>query len=121
MKFSDQKSDLFLKKSDIRIPFARQRPSKSFDSCASFMTAIAAANFDWSIEPCDKAPRDLNYERNMEKYGRAMKLTMMAWGSAVAWWLMPRTLDPEVGGSSPTRVKPCCVLEQGTLTPPKYL
>ena len=32
-------------------------------------------------------------------------------GSAVAWWLMPRTPDPEVGGSSPTRVKPCCVLE----------
>ena len=38
-------------------------------------------------------------------------------GSAVAWWLMPRTLDPEVGGSSPTRVKPCCVLEQGAFTP----
>ena len=37
-------------------------------------------------------------------------------GSAVAWWLMPRTPDPEVGGSSPTRVKPCCVLEQGTFT-----
>ena len=32
-------------------------------------------------------------------------------GMAVAWWLMPRTPDPEVGGSSPTRVKPCCVLE----------
>ena len=41
-------------------------------------------------------------------------------GSAVAWWFMPRTPDPEVGGSSPTRVKPCCVLEQGTLTPEKY-
>ena len=40
------------------------------------MTAIVAANFDWSIESCDKAPRDLNYERNTEKYGRAMKLTM---------------------------------------------
>ena len=38
-----------------------------------------------------------------------------------SWWLMPRTLDPEVGGSSPTRVKPCCVLEQGTFTPPKVL
>ena len=38
-------------------------------------------------------------------------------GSTVAWWLMPRTPDPEVGGSSPTRVKPCCVLEQGTFTP----
>ena len=35
-------------------------------------------------------------------------------GSAVAWWLMPRTPDQEVGGSSPTQVKPCCVLEQGT-------
>ena len=32
-------------------------------------------------------------------------------GSAVAWWLMPRNPFPEVGGSSPTRVKPCCVLE----------
>ena len=41
-------------------------------------------------------------------------------GSAEAWWLMPRTPDPEVGGSSPTRVKPCCVLEQGTFTPRKY-
>ena len=37
-------------------------------------------------------------------------------GSAVAWWLMPQTPDPEVGGSSPTRVKPCCVIEQGTFT-----
>ena len=42
-------------------------------------------------------------------------------GSAVARWLMPRTPDPEVGGSSPTRVKPCCVLEQGTFTPQKVL
>ena len=33
---------------------------------------------------------------------------------------MPRTPDPEVGGSSPTRVKPCCVLEQGKFTPRKY-
>ena len=40
------------------------------------MTAIVAANFDCSIESCDKAPRDLNYERNTEKYGRAMKLTI---------------------------------------------
>ena len=30
---------------------------------------------------------------------------------------MPQTPDPEVGGSSPTRVKPCCVLEQDTITP----
>ena len=42
-------------------------------------------------------------------------------GSALAWWLMLRTPDPEVGGSSPTRVKPCCVLEQGTFTPQKVL
>ena len=35
-----------------------------------------AVNFDWSIESCDKAPRDLNYERNTEKYGRAMKLAI---------------------------------------------
>ena len=39
----------------------------------------------------------------------------------MALWLMPRTPDPEVGGSSPTRVKPCCVLEQGTFTPQKVL
>ena len=32
--------------------------------------------------------------------------------SAVAWWLMPRTPDPEVGGSSPTRVKPCVSLSK---------
>ena len=42
-------------------------------------------------------------------------------GSAVAWWLIHRTPDPAVGGSSPTRVKPCCVLEQGTFTPQKVL
>ena len=42
-------------------------------------------------------------------------------GSAAACWLMPWTPDPEVAGSSPTRVKPCCVLEQGTFTPPKVL
>ena len=47
-------------------------------------------------------------------YRRGSHLVM---GSAVAWWLMPRTPDPEVGGSSPTRVKTCCVLEQDTLTP----
>ena len=41
--------------------------------------------------------------------------------SAVAWWLMPRSPDPEVGGSSPTRVKPCCVLEQGTFSRQKVL
>ena len=35
-------------------------------------------DFDWSIESCDKGPRDLNYERNMEKYGRAMKLAIAA-------------------------------------------
>ena len=40
------------------------------------MTAIVAVDFDWSIESCDKAPRDLDYERNTEKYGRAMKLTI---------------------------------------------
>ena len=27
---------------------------------------------------------------------------------------MVNASDPEVWGSSPTRVKPCCVLEQGT-------
>ena len=39
----------------------------------------------------------------------------------MAWWLMPRTPDPEVGGSSPTQVKLCCVLEQGIFTPQKVL
>ena len=29
------------------------------------------------------------------------------WG-AVAWWLTPRTSDPETGGSSPTRVVVLC-------------
>ena len=29
-------------------------------------------------------------------------------GSAVAWWLTPRTSDPQVGGSSPTRVAVLC-------------
>ena len=32
-------------------------------------------------------------------------LHLIICGSAVAWWLMPRPPDPEVGGSSPTRVK----------------
>ena len=45
------------------------------------MTAIVAVDFHWSIESCDKAPRDLDYERNTEKYGRAMKLTIMAYGN----------------------------------------
>ena len=40
------------------------------------MTAIVAVDFDLSIESCDKAPCDLDYERNTEKYGRAMKLTI---------------------------------------------
>ena len=47
-------------------------------------------------------------------------ILQIIWGSAVAWWLMPRTPDREVGGSSPTWVKLCCVLEQGTFTPQKY-
>ena len=34
-------------------------------------------------------------------------------------WLMPRAPDPEFEGSYPTRVKPCCVLEQGAFTPKK--
>ena len=38
----------------------------------------------------------------------------------MAWSLMPRTPDPEVGGSSPTCFKPCCVIEQGKFTPQKY-
>ena len=42
-------------------------------------------------------------------------------GSAVAWWLISRTPDPEVRGSSPTRDKQCCVLEQDTFIPQKVL
>ena len=49
-----------------------------------------------------------------------LQVSFLGKGSAVAWWLMPRTPDPEVGGSSPTGVKPCCVLEQGAFTPQKY-
>ena len=41
-------------------------------------------------------------------------------GSAVAWWLMPRTPDPEVGGSGPTRVKPVVSLSKAQLLPKKY-
>ena len=48
-------------------------------------------------------------------------LHLAAMGSVLAWWLMPQTPDPEVGGTSPTRVKPCCVPEQGTFTPKKVL
>ena len=40
------------------------------------MTAIVAANLAWSIELCDKAPCDLNYKRNTDKYGHTMKLTI---------------------------------------------
>ena len=37
--------------------------------------------------------------------------------SAVAWWLMPRNPDPEVGGSSPTRVKRVVSLSKAHLLP----
>ena len=36
----------------------------------------------------------------------------------MAWWLTPRTPDPEVVGSSPIG-SPCCVLEQKIFTPPQ--
>ena len=54
-------------------------------------------------------------------YVAKLEIHYEALGSAVAWWLMPLTPDPEVGGSSPTRVKPFYVLEQGTFTPQKVL
>ena len=38
-------------------------------------------------------------------------------GGAVAWWLTPRTPDPEVGVRAPFG-SPCCVLEQDIFTPP---
>ena len=41
-------------------------------------------------------------------------------GGAVAWWLRSRTPDPEIGGSSPTQVRPCCVLEQDIYTLQKH-
>ena len=34
--------------------------------------------------------------------------TTISVGGAVAWWLTPRTPDPEVGRSSPTRVAVLC-------------
>ena len=49
-----------------------------------------------------------------------VRMSLMQSGNVVAWWLIPLTPDPEVGGSSPTRVKPCSVLDQGIFTPPKY-
>ena len=49
-----------------------------------------------------------------------LKHSIDSQGSAGAWWIMPRTPDPEVGGSSPIRVRPFCVLEQGTFTPQQY-
>ena len=64
------------------------------------------------------------YNRNLMRVHHLWNLWFtdrsLMW-SAVAWWLLPRTPDPEVGGSSPTRVKPCFVLEQGTFTPQKLL
>ena len=53
-------------------------------------------------------------------FGAYVRMFLMQSGNAVAWWLIPLTPDPEVGGSIPTRLKPCSVLEQGTFTPPKY-
>ena len=53
-----------------------------------------------------------HFESNFEKTKRTVR-----YGSTVAWWLMPRTPDPEVGGSSYTRVKPCCVLDKANLLP----
>ena len=37
-----------------------------------------------------------------------MSSIMRKFGGAVAWWLTPQTPDPEVGGSSPTRVAMLC-------------
>ena len=42
-----------------------------------------------------------------------------SFGGAVAWWLTPRTPDPEVGVRAPLG-SPCCVLEQDIFTPQKY-
>ena len=53
-------------------------------------------------------------------FGAYVRMSLMQSGDAVAWWLIPLTPDPEVGGSSPTRVKPCSVVEQGIFTPQKY-
>ena len=46
----------------------------------------------------------------------AMHLPLLKGGGAFVWWLTPRTLDPDVRGSSPTR-SPCFVLEQDIFTP----
>ena len=61
----------------------------------------------------------LSVSENQEEGNVTTHSTLTGMGSAVAWWLMPRTPDPEAGGSSPTRVKPCCVLEESTFTPEK--
>ena len=42
-------------------------------------------------------------------------------GSAVVWWLMPRTLDPEVGGSSPFESNRVVSLSKAHLLPQKVL
>ena len=39
-------------------------------------------------------------------------------GGVVAWWLTPRTSDPVVGGSSPTRVAVLVSLSKKCLPPP---
>ena len=78
----------------------------SSDSSATSLLPLAVVSADTLLEPfC------------FPSFGFLSADTLLDRGSAVAWWLMPRTSDPEVGGSSPTRVKPCCVLEQGAFTP----
>ena len=47
-------------------------------------------------------------------YDKHDKFPFLDGGAQWPGGLMPRTPDPEIEGSSPTRVKPCCVLEQGT-------
>ena len=42
------------------------------------------------------------------KLPECVQISPKARGGVVAWWLSPRTPDPEVEGSSPTRVAVLC-------------
>ena len=52
----------------------------------------------------------ISMEMNVQSQGpvQSQSLSRFHKGGAVAWWLTPRTPDPEVGGSSPTQVAVLC-------------
>ena len=54
-------------------------------------------DFDWFNQSCDKAPCDFDYDRNTEKYGNAMKLTMKRKSKSVLLWSVnPKTLTSKI-------------------------